>query len=118
MTQKVLKRKLALRIKRKRRVRAKISGCPQNPRISIFKSNRTIYAQAINDVDATTIAVADGKKLGIKANKEGAVALAKEFAKNLKAKGIEAGVFDRNGYLYHGVIAAFADSLRENGIKL
>lgn len=118
MTAKVLQKKIALRLKRKRRIRAKISGCQTCPRISIFKSNRTIYVQAINDVTATTIAVADGKKLGIKANKEGAVALAKEFAKTLKSNGIEVGVFDRNGYLYHGVVAAFAETLRENGIKL
>ncbi|WP_069633337.1 50S ribosomal protein L18 [Campylobacter pinnipediorum] len=118
MTAKVLKRKLALRIKRKKRVRSKISGCEQNPRISIFKSNRTLYVQAINDVTATTIASANGKKLVIKANKEGAAIIAKEFANTLKAKGISAGVFDRNGYLYHGVVAAFADALRENGIKL
>lgn len=118
MTANVLKRKLALRIKRKRRIRAKISGTALQPRISIFKSNRTIYVQAIEDVTATTLAAADGRKLGIKANKEGAVVLAKEFAKTLKSKGIEEAVFDRNGYLYHGVVAAFADALRENGIKL
>lgn len=118
MTAKVLKRKLALRVKRKKRVRAKISGVADCPRISIFKSNRTIYVQAINDVTATTIAAADGRKLGIKANKDGAVVLAKEFANALKSKGVEVAVFDRNGYLYHGVVAAFADALRENGIKL
>ena len=118
MTANVLKRKLALRIKRKRRIRAKISGTAVLPRISIFKSNRTLYVQAIDDVAAVTIAAADGRKLGVKANKEGAVTLAKEFAKTLKAKKIEAALFDRNGYLYHGVIAAFADALRENGIKL
>ena len=105
MTANVLKRKLALRIKRKRRIRAKISGTAVLPRISIFKS-------------AVTLAAADGRKLGVKANKEGAVTLAKEFAKTLKAKKIETALFDRNGYLYHGVIAAFADALRENGIKL
>ncbi|WP_169975254.1 MULTISPECIES: 50S ribosomal protein L18 [unclassified Campylobacter] len=118
MTANVLKRKLALRIKRKRRIRAKISGTALKPRVSIFKSNRTLYVQAIEDVAATTIAAADGRKLGIKANKEGAVVLAKEFAKTLKVKGIEEAIFDRNGYLYHGVVAAFADALRENGIKL
>ncbi|QKG28344.1 50S ribosomal protein L18 [Campylobacter sp. RM16187] len=118
MTANVLKRKLALRIKRKRRIRAKISGTALKPRVSIFKSNRTLYVQAIEDVTATTIAAADGRKLGIKANKEGAVVLAKEFAKTLKAKGVEEALFDRNGYLYHGVVAAFADALRENGIKL
>ncbi|MBE2985196.1 50S ribosomal protein L18 [Campylobacter sp. RM9344] len=118
MTAKVLKRKLALRLKRKKRVRGKISGVASCPRVSIFKSNRTIYAQAIDDVTATTLAAADGRKLGIKANKDGAAVLAKEFAASLKAKGIEVAVFDRNGYLYHGVVAAFADALRENGIKL
>ncbi|OUT08626.1 50S ribosomal protein L18 [Campylobacter concisus] len=118
MTAKVLKRKIALRIKRKRRIRGKISGVATCPRVSIFKSNRTIYVQAIDDITATTLAAVDGRKLGIKANKEGAVTLAKEFAKALKAKNIDVAVFDRNGYLYHGVIAAFAEALRENGIKL
>lgn len=118
MTANVLKRKLALRVKRKRRIRAKISGVASCPRVSIFKSNRTIYVQAIDDVTATTLAAADGRKLGIKANKDGAAILAKEFASVLKAKGVDTAVFDRNGYLYHGVVAAFADALRENGIKL
>ena len=114
----ILKRKLSLRIKRKKRIRAKISGCATLPRVSIFKSNRTLYVQAIDDVKAHTIASANGKKLGIKANIEGAKKLAAEFAKNLKAIKVEEAVFDRNGYLYHGVVAAFADALRENGIKL
>ena len=112
MTAKVLKRKIALRIKRKRRIRGKISGVATCPRVSIFKSNRTLYVQAIDDVTATTLAAVDGRKIGIKANKEGAVTLAKEFAKALKAKKIDVAVFDRNGYLYHGVIAAFAEALR------
>lgn len=114
----ILKRKLSLRIKRKKRIRAKISGCATLPRVSIFKSNRTLYVQAIDDVKAHTIASINGKKLGIKANIEGAKKLAAEFAKSLKAAKIEEAVFDRNGYLYHGVVAAFADALRENGIKL
>lgn len=114
----ILKRKLSLRIKRKKRIRARISGCETLPRVSIFKSNRTLYVQAIDDVKAHTIASLNGKKLGIKANIEGAKILAAEFAKSLKAIKVEAAVFDRNGYLYHGVIAAFADALRENGIKL
>lgn len=114
----VLKRKLSLRIKRKKRIRAKISGSEQNPRISVFKSNRTLYIQAIDDVKNITLAAVDGRKLNVKANKEGATKIAAEFAKILKAKKIEQGVFDRNGYVYHGVIAALADSLRENGIRL
>ncbi|EJQ5727490.1 50S ribosomal protein L18 [Campylobacter coli] len=114
----VLKRKLILRIKRKKRIRAKISGCENFPRISVFKSNRTLYIQAIDDVKAVTLAAVDGRKLGVKANKEGAKKIATEFAKVLKAKQIEQAVFDRNGYVYHGVIAALAESLRENGIRL
>ncbi|MCW1360797.1 50S ribosomal protein L18 [Campylobacter sp. US33a] len=114
----ILKRKINLRIKRKKRIRAKISGCETLPRISVFKSNRTLYIQAIDDIKAVTLVAADGRKLGIKANKEGAKKIAAEFAKSLKAKKIEQAIFDRNGYVYHGVIAALAESLRENGIKL
>lgn len=118
MRENIQKRKIQLRIKRKKRVRAKISGTPECPRVSIFKSNRALYVQAIEDVNCTTLAAADGNKLGLKANKEGAVALAKVFAESMKAKGLEKAVFDRNGYLYHGTVAAFADALRENGITL
>lgn len=118
MRENIQKRKIQLRIKRKKRVRAKISGTPECPRISVFKSNRALYVQAIEDVNNVTLAAADGNKMGLKANKEGAVALAKEFAENLKAKGITKAVFDRNGYLYHGVVAAFADAVRENGVQL
>ncbi|TQR31371.1 50S ribosomal protein L18 [Campylobacter sp. MIT 99-7217] len=114
----VLKRKLNLRIKRKKRIRAKISGTQALPRISVFKSTRTLYIQAIDDVKAVTLASIDGKKLGVKANKEGAKKIATEFASILKSQKIEEGVFDRNGYLYHGVIAELANALRENGIKL
>lgn len=118
MRENILKRKLSLRVKRKKRIRAKISGTQGLPRISVFKSTRTLYIQAIDDVKGVTLAAADGKKLGIRANKEGAKKLGAEFAKTLKAKNIKAGLFDRNGYLYHGVIAELANALRENEIKL
>lgn len=118
MTANVLKRKIALRAKRKRRIRANISGCSNCPRVSIYKSNRTIYVQAIEDINCTTLCSSSGKVLGLKANKQGAGDLAKDFAAKLKDKGINEVIFDRNGYLYHGVVAAFADALRENGIKL
>ncbi len=114
----IQKRKLSLRVKRKKRIRAKIFGTSDCPRASVFKSNRTLYVQAIDDVAGVTLASANGNKLGLKSNKEGAKELAKAFADNLKAKKIETVVFDRNGYLYHGVIAEFANALRENGIKL
>ncbi len=118
MRKNILKRKLNLRVKRKRRVRAHIFGTAELPRVSIFKSNRALYVQAIDDVNGFTLANADGNKLGLKANKEGAQELAKVFAETLKSKGLSKVVFDRNGYLYHGVVAAFADGLRENGITL
>ena len=114
----ILKRKLALRVKRKKRVRADIFGTVERPRVSIFKSNKYVYVQAIDDVNSVTLAAADGAKLGIKANKAGASELAKVFAETLKGKEITTVVYDRNGYLYHGVVAAFADGLRENGITL
>jgi large subunit ribosomal protein L18 len=114
----ILKRKLSLRIKRKKRVRADIFGTVERPRVSIFKSNKHVYVQAIDDVNGVTLASADGAKLGLKASKAGAVELAKVFAESLNEQKLTTVVFDRNGYLYHGVVAAFADGLRENGIKL
>ncbi len=118
MRKNILKRKVNLRIKRKRRVRAKISGTNELVRVSVFKSNRAIYAQAIDDVNGVTLASVDGNKLGFKANKTGALEVAKVFADTLKSKDLSKVVFDRNGYLYHGVVAAFAQGLRDNGITL
>ena len=113
-----LAKKNSLRIKRKRRVRGTISGTASMPRVSIFKSNKYLSAQAINDVEGTTLASVNSKALDLMVNKENAVKVAAQFAENLKAAGIDTVVFDRNGYLYHGVVAAFADALRDNGIKL
>nr|WP_317404083.1 50S ribosomal protein L18 [uncultured Helicobacter sp.] len=118
MTEKVLKQKLLLKTKRKLRTRGKIFGVADKPRISMFKSNKYLYAQAINDEAGVTLASVDGKKLGLGNNKENAKQIASEFAAALKKAKITEAVFDRNGYLYHGVVAAFADTLRENGIKL
>ncbi|MDR1975535.1 MAG: 50S ribosomal protein L18 [Campylobacteraceae bacterium] len=118
MRENILENKLKLRVKRKRRIRAKVSGTSSLPRVSVFRSNRHFYAQAIDDVNGTTIAAVDGKKLSLKANKNDAAELAKAFSESLKSKGIEKVAFDRNGYLYHGVVAAFANALRDNGITL
>ena len=117
MLKSIQKRKNKLRIQRKRRVRGKISGTAALPRVSVFKSNKYFYAQAIDDVAGVTLAAADGRKMGLKSNKEDAKKVAVAMADALKAKNIENIVFDRNGYLYHGVVAAFADALREAGIK-
>jgi large subunit ribosomal protein L18 len=118
MRTKLLKQKNALKARRIRRVRAKIAGTAELPRVAFVKSNRYLYAQAIDDVAGVTLASVDGKKEGQKANKEAATAVAVVFAKNLKDKGIEKVVLDRRGNQYHGVVAAFADGLRDNGITL
>ena len=117
MNAKVLKSKLANRLKRKRRVRAKISGSASLPRVSVFRSNRYLSVQAIDDATGTTITALNSKVIGHKANKEGAAALAEAFAAKLKEAKIDSIVFDRNGYQYHGVVAAFGDALRANEIK-
>lgn len=118
MVANILKRKIALRAKRKIKIRSKISGTASKPRLSIFKSNKTIYAQVIDDVKGITICASSGIKLGAKANKEGAKTIGKDIAQKIKSAGLSEVVFDRNGYLYHGVIAEFAQSVRENGVKL
>ena len=113
-----LAKKNSLRLRRKRRVRGKINGTVEMPRLSVFKSNKYFYAQAINDIDGSTLASVSSKVMNLKVNKENVVKVAAQMAENLKSKKIETVVFDKNGYLYHGVISAFADALRDNGIKL
>ena len=115
---KVLKRKNSLRLKRKARVRAKISGSATLPRLTVFKSNKFFYAQAIDDVNGVTLAAVDGAKLGLKATIADTQKIAAEMANKLKEAKVETVVYDRNGYLYHGVVKAFADGLRDNGIKV
>ena len=117
MNAKVLKSKIANRLKRKRRIRAKISGSASTPRVSIFRSNRYLSVQAINDATGTTLAALNTKAIGQKASKASATALGESFAAALKNANISEIVFDRNGYQYHGVIAAFGDALRANEIK-
>ncbi len=112
-------KKNSLRIKRKRRVRGSIaSGTAEMPRVSVFKSNKYLSAQAVNDVTGTTLASVNSKTMNLSVSKANAALVGAEFANNLKAANIETVVFDRNGYLYHGVVAAFADALRDNGIKV
>jgi large subunit ribosomal protein L18 len=117
MNAKTLKIKANKRVQRKRRIRAKISGTAALPRVSVFRSNRYFSAQAINDESATTMAAINSKSVGLKANREDVVKLAEAFAVTLKGAGITAVVFDRNGYQYHGVVAAFGEALRANEIK-
>ena len=101
------------RQKRKLHIRKKISGTADVPRIFVFKSNRYFYAGAANDDKSTVIMSKMSKKKAEDIKK-----MAKEFATNLKKKKIDKGVFDRSGYRYHGLVALFADELRNNGIKI
>ncbi|WP_295421102.1 50S ribosomal protein L18 [Sulfurovum sp.] len=117
MLKSIQKRKNKLRAQRKARVRGKIFGTAELPRLSVYKSNKYFYAQVIDDNAGSTLASVDGKKLGLKSNQEDVKKIAAEMAKNLASKNIENVVFDRNGYLYHGVVASFAGALREAGIK-
>jgi large subunit ribosomal protein L18 len=99
-------------------VRKKISGTNDRPRLSVFRSNTGIYAQIIDDVKGVTIASASSLELGKKTvNMENSKTVGKKLAEKAVASGVQAIVFDRNGYLYHGNIKAFAEGAREGGLK-
>jgi large subunit ribosomal protein L18 len=99
-------------------VRKKISGTNERPRLSVFRSNTGIYAQIIDDVKGVTIASASTVELGKKTvNMENSKNVGKKLAEKAVASGVQSIVFDRNGYLYHGNIKAFADGAREGGLK-
>ena len=106
-----------LRQKRHRRVRGKLSGTADRPRLNIFRSNTGIYAQVIDDVAGVTLASAStlDKEVSKGTKTEQAIVVGKLVAERAVAKGIS--VFDRGGYLYHGRVKALADSARENGLK-
>lgn len=112
--------KLEKRIRIKRRVRGKISGSSELPRLSVYKSNKEIYAQLIDDKDGKTLASASSREKGVDANgtkSEISAAVGKAIAAKALAAGIEAIVFDRNGFVYHGRVKALADGAREGGLK-
>ena len=112
--------KLKRRAKIKRRIRKKISGTSTLPRLSVFRSNKQIYAQLIDDVNGVTLASASSykNKAADKKNKiDQAAVVGKEVAERAVKAGIETVVFDRNGYLYHGRVKSLADSAREGGLK-
>jgi len=106
------------RIKIKRRVRKNIFGTTDRPRLTVFRSNKQIYAQVIDDLTGKTLAAASS--LGIQdkvAKKEIAVKVGELIAKKSQEAGVEAVVFDRNGYLYHGRVRELAESARKSGLK-
>lgn len=112
--------KLERRIRIKQRVRKIVSGTADRPRLSVFRSNKEIYAQLIDDVAGVTLVSASSKDkaLTLNGNKvEIATAVGKSIADKAVKAGIENCSFDRNGYLYHGRVKALADAAREGGLK-
>ncbi len=106
------------RNKIKLRVRGKISGTTERPRLTVFRSNKQIYAQVIDDLTGKTLAAASSLKLTDKApKKEIAAKVGELVAKSAQEAGVTTVVFDRNGYLYHGRIKELADAARKGGLK-
>ena len=112
--------KLQGRARRKRRIRKKVSGTPQRPRLTVFRSHKQIYAQVIDDVSGRTLAfatslgrqdAADEKKIGV------ATIVGEALAEACVGKDIKQVVFDRNGYLYQGRVKALADGARKGGLE-
>jgi len=108
------------RLKRRHRVRAKVSGTAERPRISVFRSNRGIHAQLIDDLDGRTLAAVAWTESDLRGLKpmEQASKAGELLAQRAKAAGVEAALFDRGGYRYHGKVKAFAEGVREGGLKV
>ena len=110
----------AQRLKRHKRVRAKISGTPEMPRLNVFRSETNIYAQIIDDTKGVTLVSASSLEKGFEgagSNCEAAKKVGQTVAERAKAKGIDTVVFDRGGYLYHGRVKALAEGAREGGLQ-
>jgi large subunit ribosomal protein L18 len=118
------KRTKKIRARRAKKVRSKIVGTVERPRLSVFRSIRFIYVQAIDDTSGTTIAEASSMSKDLKGTLEGlkkvdaAKEVGKLLAKRLSEKKINAAVFDRGRFLYHGRVKSLAEAIRESGIKL
>jgi large subunit ribosomal protein L18 len=111
--------KRAHREKRRKRVRRKVVGTAERPRLSVYRSNVNIYAQLIDDDAARTLAAADSREVGEAENRKDAARKVGELiARRAQEAGVEVAVFDRGGNKYHGRIAALAEGAREGGLKL
>ena len=116
--------KKVARLKRKKRIRKKIFGTPERPRLTVFRSARHIYAQIVDDVNGRTLAAASSVEKSIKESGEigEKSAVANQIGKNIAERAIDKGVklvvFDRNGFLYHGRVKAVSDGAREGGLEL
>jgi large subunit ribosomal protein L18 len=112
--------KKAMRMRRHIRVRGKVSGTPERPRLNVFRSNANIYAQLIDDVNGVTLVAANTLEKsfeGATGNAEAAKKVGLILAERAKEKGINEVVFDRGGYVYHGRVAALAEGAREGGLQ-
>ncbi len=109
--------KIDRRNKIKARIRGKISGTAQRPRLSVFRSNKAIYVQVIDDLAGNTLVAASSKGIAEGTKTEIAAKVGEEIAKKAREKGITEVVFDRNGYLFHGRVKSLADAARKAGLK-
>lgn len=114
--------KIQKALRRKKRVRAKVKGSSTKPRISVFRSNKFLYAQLIDDTIGVTLCGISEKKLAAGTTGKRPVERAKElgvlFAEKVKAKKVKKAVFDRGSYKYHGVVKAFAEGMRDGGVQI
>ena len=115
-----VKTKQATRLKRRRRVRAKITGTAERPRISVFRSNRGIAAQLVDDIAGHTLAAVSWTEASLrdKAPMEQATAAGRLLAERAQKAGVTSAVFDRGGYQFHGRVKAFAEGVREGGLTV
>ena len=109
--------KIERRLKIKMRIRGRISGTAQRPRMTVFRSNKQIYVQLIDDLAGKTLVAASSRGIEGGNKKEQAAQVGAEIAKKAQEAGITTVVFDRNGYLYHGRIKELADAARNGGLK-
>lgn len=110
-------KKVERRIKIKYRIRKRVNGTAERPRLSVFRSNKQIYAQVINDLTGSTLASASSLGLEKMPKIQQAAKVGEMVAANAHAAGITTVVFDRNGYLYHGRVKELADAARKGGLK-
>ena len=110
-------KKIERRIKIKYRIRKSVNGTAERPRMSVFRSNKQIYVQIINDLTGKTLASASSLGMEAMPKKEQAAKVGELVAKKAQEAGIEKVVFDRNGYMYHGRVKELADAARKGGLK-
>jgi large subunit ribosomal protein L18 len=117
-TRKAKNKKTERRLRVKRSVRSKVTGTPERPRLSVFRSNKNIYAQLIDDVDGRTLVAASTLEDGFEAGKPTAVCqqVGQRLAERAQEAGVGKAVFDRNGYRYHGRVKALAEGARKGGL--